>query len=257
MPSSRAIQALVAMSSGYKRQRSNAAARILPGPRVPWAAAAGKRRFHRVRVMPGFTRQGGYYGRYPGELKFFDVDLDDAVVATGGTITDSINKIAQGVTEVQRVGRKCTLTHFNWRVNYTLPVSDAVATAAAGDVLRMMVFIDKQANGATATVTNILESADYQSFLNLANIGRFQILCDKTVSLSYQGLASDGAGVVSSSPVIRHWAAYKKIKVPVEFDGATGAITEIRSNNLGVLLISKNGLCGFVSKIRLRYSDGS
>ncbi len=214
----------------------------------------------RRQFIAGRDRTAGFYGRYAyggrgGELKFFDLDLDDAVVATGGSVTDSINKIAQGITEKTRVGRKCVITNIAWRYNFTLPEQDAVADPASGDVLRMILYKDKQCNGATAAVTGLLESADYQAFNNLANSGRFVVLMDRTVSLNYATLGSDGAGVVSSASVIRHGAFYKKCSVPVEFDAAAGAITEIRSNNFGVLLISKNGICGFVSKIRLRFAD--
>ena len=230
----------------FKRVRAEAD----PGPRkmpVRWTKAAAARTFRRKRV----------YGRMPGELKFHDVDLDDTVVASAGAITPSINLIAQGVTEVTRVGRKCTITNVNWRMNYSMPQVDAQATPGAGDILRIILYVDKQANKATAAITDILESADYQSFRNLANVSRFNLLVDKTVGLNYMGLASDGTGVVSQGLMIRPHDLYRKLSLPIEFSAGTGAITEITSNNLGVLLISKNGLCGFNSKFRLRFSDGS
>lgn len=214
----------------------------------------GKSRYRgRKAWTPGASRTSGYYGRYntkPTELKFHDVDLDDAVVATGGTIVPTINIIPQGTTEIQRIGRKCTITQIGWKYNYTLPNTD-VQTGTA-DVFRMIMYQDKQCNGATATVTGILESADYQSFNNLVNSGRFRTLCDKTFVISSSAGAYDGTndefGVVE-----RHGTFYKKCNIPLEFDDTTGALTEIRSNNLGVLLISKTGLVGFVSKIRLRF----
>ncbi len=69
-------------------------------------------------------------------------------------------------------------------------------------------------------------------------------------------LASDGAGVVSNSEVRQDYTFFKKVKIPLEFSAGTGAITEIRSNNLFVLLISEAGAAGFESKMRLRFSDG-
>ncbi len=203
------------------------------------------------RVTAGVARSGA------GELKFHDVDLDDATVASAGTVTPSINLIPQGVTEKTRVGRKCTLQAIQWNYTVSLPESDAQATPGAGDVLRVILFLDKQANGATATVLNLMETADYQSFLNLSNSGRFRILSDTRHSLNYATLASDGAGVVSSAQVLRETKYYKSCSIPIEFDSTTGAITEIRSNNIGVLLISKNNAAGFASKFRLRFSDGS
>ncbi len=205
----------------------------------------------------GFVRRAGYYGRYQGpgaETKFHDVDLDDAVVATGGTVTASVNLIPQGVTEITRIGRKCTITQINWRWRITLGEVDAVATPSPGDVLRMVMYLDKQANGATAAVTDILESASYLSYNNLANSQRFMTLMDKKITVSYQCLASDGAGVVSSAEVLRSGRFHKRCNIPLEFNATTGAIGEIRSNNIGVLLISSSGQVAFVSKIRLRFT---
>lgn len=229
---------------GYSRARAQRRGR---------AAAIRARRF-----VPGYNRTGGFYGRYAGagELKFHDVDLDDAAIATAGTITASINLILQGVTEVQRVGRKCTITNVNWRYNISLAEADAVADPRNGDTVRVIMFLDKQANGATAAVTDILESADWQSFNNLSNSARFRTLYDKTHNLNYLTLASDGAGVVSSASVARESTFFKRCSVPLEFSATTGAIGEIRSNNIGVLLISRTGASTFGSKIRLRFSDG-
>ncbi len=211
------------------------------------------------RVRPGqrgFVRVGGFYGRYSngGELKFHDVDLDDAVVANGGTITPSINLIAQGVTESTRIGRKCTLKNIGWHYVYSMPEITAAGSPPPFDNLRIILYIDKQANGATATVLNILETADFQSFNNLSNSGRFRTLMDKTFTLNYRA----GAGITASSDypsVTFKGSFYKRCNIPLEFDNTTGAITEIRSNNIGVLLISSASACGFASKFRLRFSD--
>ncbi len=188
-------------------------------------------------------------------MKFFDFTYDDAAIAVGGTVEDSVNQIAQGVTESQRVGRKCTITAINWRYTLNLPENDAVATPLDGAISRVILFQDRQCNGATAVVLDILETANYQSFRNLSNSGRFNILMDKNHILNYRGLASDGAGVVSQADVKSDHTFYKKCSIPIEFNSTTGAITEIRSNNIGILVISSNGTPGMLSKLRLRFSD--
>ncbi|MFQ0997900.1 hypothetical protein [Gilliamella sp. CG33] len=188
------------------------------------------------------------------EYKFHDVDLDDAVIVAAGAITNSINLIAQGVTESTRVGRKCCIRSINWRYNFFLTEIVAQATPAPADILRIILYLDKQANGATATVTNILKTADFQSFNNLANKGRFRILMDRTHVLNYA--AAIGVTASSDWPEVEYAGSfYKRCSIPIEFDSTAGAITEIRSNNLGVLLITRAGVAGLNSKFRLRFSD--
>ncbi len=247
--------------SVYKRKRSySGAASALVLARPYSTPYKRKKASHGRAFIPGRDRVGGYYGRYAhkgGELKFHDVDLDDPVVATGGVVTASVNLIAQGVGESQRVGRKCTIKSIQWRYRSLVPEVDAAADPAALEALRIIMYVDKQANGATAAVTDLYESGDLHAFRNLSNTSRFTILCDKIVELNYMTLASDSANVVSQGTVSYEGVFYKKCNIPLEFDAATGAITEIRSNNIGVLIISNSGIGGFNSKIRLRFSDGS
>lgn len=213
----------------------------------------------RKTSTPGRTRTSGYYGRYGGsrgELKFHDLDINAAQMPTAGAITvDSCNEIGQGVTESTRVGRKCTITNIYWKMQMVLPEVDAAVTPSSGEQVRIILYQDKQCNGATATVADILESANYQSYRNLANSGRFNILMDKAWTINYGGLASDGASVVSQAAVIKNAVFNKRCNIPLEFDNTTGAITEIRSNNIGVLTIGSTGLVGLDSKMRLRFSD--
>ncbi len=186
------------------------------------------------------------------ESKFHDVDLDDAVVDAAGSVTASVCLIAQGVTESTRVGRKCTLTSIGWKFDMTLPVSSS-STGTSSDHCRVIMYEDKQANGATAAVLDILESANYQSFNNLTNSGRFRTLCDQEFDLNYIAGAGDGA-TNDWAETVTSGSFYKKVNIPLEFSAGTGAITEIRSSNIGVLLISRSGVTGFNSKIRLRFS---
>ncbi len=241
-----------------KRKRGRGEARF--DKDMNWLFKAKARPLKRSRTFrAGVDRTGGFYGRYSGsrggELKFHDVSLDDLVVSNTGTITNSVNLIGQGVTESERVGRKCTIKSFNWKYIVSIPTQDAVATPFPSEVFRIILFIDKQCNGATAVVLDILETAVLTSFRNLANTQRFVILYDKIHNVQQQTLASDGAGVVSSSAIQYMYNVYRKLNLPIEFSSTTGAITEIRSNNIGVLLISANNVGKFDSEVRLRFSD--
>ncbi len=207
----------------------------------------------RARAQRAFRGMGN--GRiFPKlELKFFDLDIDDTAIDNAGTIVaDSINEIPQGTGEQARIGRKCTIRSINWRFEVRLPTQTGGATAS--DVARIILYLDKQANGATAAVTDILESANYQSFNNLANKGRFRTLMDRTYDLVAQAGGGDGT-TEDYGQVIISDTLFKKVNIPIEFSSTAGAITEIRSNNIGLLTISRTGVAAFASKIRLRFTD--
>lgn len=208
----------------------------------------------------GFERTSGYFGRYgPGvrnpELKWLDSDILDVVVAQVGAISSSIVLIPQGVTESTRVGRKCTITNIGWRISIGLPEIDAAVTPAQGDIIRCMLIHDRQCNGAYPAVTDVLEDAQFQSFNNLANKSRFRTLMDRSYAINYTGMASDGAGVVSQGSNLIEDSYFKKVNIPIEYDGATGAVTEIKSNNLFCLFISDTGSAGVWTSVRVRFSD--
>ncbi len=251
---------------GYKRKFGTTwgprkQTRRLGGYRGSKGKGKVKGQYQMSSSQRGHLRVGGYYGRFAngGELKFHDIAVDDAVVAATGDIQNggTINIIPQGVLENNRVGRKCCLKKIMCKYGITLPEQDAVADPAGGDVVRVMIYVDKQCNGATATVANILASASYHSYRALENSGRFVMLCDKTHVINYRTLASDGAGVVSQGQVIQEYTFFKNITVPIEYDNsaATGVLTTIRTNNIGVLLISKNGIAGADMDFRIRFSD--
>ncbi len=227
------------------------------GKRARTASVAPSRKSSAPRRVARVVRRPRQpVGRGPGELKFHDVDVDDAVIAAGAVIQNAgtVNIIPQGVTEVQRVGRKCTIASIVWHYSLSLPIISNSGSGPAGETVRVILYLDKQANTATAANTDILESADFQSFRNLANVGRFELLHDKTYSMNYQAGAGDGAANDYAGYKV-NGSFYKKCSIPIEFNGAAGAITEITSNNLGVLLCCEEGTAGFESKLRLRFSD--
>lgn len=211
-----------------------------------------------AKVVPGVTRTGGYYGRYAGakaELKFHDLDIDDAVVAVNGTIAQaSCNIIAQDTTEITRIGRKCTIKGIFWKYAINLPTAGDITSSA--DTVRVILYQDKQTNGGAATAALLMASDNFQSFRNLANSSRFTILLDRTHTIN--SLVGGGDGTANDTgPVRRDYSFSKLCNIPIEYDNSasTGALTTQRTNNIGVLLLGQAGKAGFESKMRLRFSD--
>ena len=127
----------------------------------------------------------------------------------------------------------------------------------ADDVVRIILYLDKQTNGTAAGVTEILETNDWQSFNNLSNKSRFRTLMDRTYDMNNVCASGDGTTNDLGS-FNRNDTFFKKCNIPIEYDSTTGNITEMKSNNIGVLILTRNsGNTGmtFSSKMRLRFSD--
>ncbi len=214
----------------------------------------GKRYYGKTRT--GYRRstyaaryRGGGYNPYK-ELKFHDLQIDDAIIATAGTIiAPSCNLIVQGALDNARIGRKCTIKQINWRIVLR---KNAAQTTIGDDVARLILYVDKQANGAAAAVLDILETAHYQSHYNLANQGRFRILMDNTVALNSTAGGGDGTTDEAYSKSISK-QFIKRCSIALEFANTSGAITGITSNNIGVLTISRDGTSQLESNIRLKF----
>ncbi len=217
----------------------------------------------RTMVVPGRTRSTGFFGRFAapgGELKFLDTAIGDTSLTTSGVILNSgsINVIPQDVTESSRVGRKCLVKGIY--IKAKLRCSVTATSSEATNLYRIVVYQDKQCNGATATVAQLLQTADILSFRNLENTNRFKFWYDKTRSWAAQAGAGNG-----TTNTFAESMKYISINlpmpegVPLEYDNtaSTGAIATIRSNNFGIMVICQDSdIAGVIQlQVRVRFSD--
>ncbi len=200
------------------------------------------------------VRTSGYIGRFTGaqrEMKFFDTSLSFAIDATGEVpATGQLNLIPQGVTESQRIGRKAVIKSIQLRARMS---TDPVAGNLAA-LTYVLVVLDKQANGAAAAVTDVLTGNDLSTaMVNMANSERFTIL--KRIKNVWNFTAGvDGA----YAPKKQNLEYYKQCNIPVEFSSTTGAIGEIKSNNIFLLAGTSTGtddITQVTGTCRLRYVD--
>jgi len=197
---------------------------------IPRRKVVAKRTRAAAVVVPGYTRKSGFYGRYNrgtrAEMKFFDTANSFLFDSTGEVpATGQLALIPQGDTESTRDGRQCTIKSVQIR-GYFKNVPAAGATSPA--IAYLYLVLDKQANGAAAGVTDLFTSANmWDNMLNLANSDRFRILKKWVVPLNA------GAGVTTAyDNTVKVLEFYKRCNIPMSFSSTTGAITEIRSNNL-------------------------
>jgi len=218
-----------------KRQRSSSYSLADYAAKRRRATASAKKSSSRFGVRPsrflkpGYTRTVGFYGRYgrgSTERKFFDTGLSFTYDTTGEVpATGQLVLIPQGDTESTRDGRKATIESI--QIRGTLSFAPAAA-ATANAVVHTYLVLDTQCNGAAANATDVFTSTAFSTaFLELNNSGRFRILKHWIHTFNAQ------AGVSTAyNNQVRSLEYFKKCNIPIDWSSTTGAITEIKSNNI-------------------------
>lgn len=256
------------MGGEYKRSRTDEGApEDTEGGMAGEAMGSGTRPMTRTKTMARVPERGresttsgtSLYGTTTNispELKFYDSDSNFTNVPVTGLIVPSVNTIRQGVTESNRVGRKCTLKEIHWKVVIRLDRRQSDAGVSDSDIIRFIMYVDMQTNGQPATVLDILETEEYLSFRNLANAKRFKVMADRRFIMNRVTLGVDfDANAFNSSALYAELEFNKRVNIPIEFDGETGAVSEMCTNNVGLLVITETFAAGYVSRVRVRYND--
>ncbi len=191
------------------------------------------------------------------ESKFHDVTIIIPLAPFASFILTPLLTIPQGTIESERIGRKITITSVHMYATLTLNPNTNLQTSS--ELYRVIMFQDKQANGAMPVVLDLMEANNVQSFRNLANSGRFIFLYDEFHTMNANAGAGNGTSNTSLNMFSPHIEFHKECNIPIEYDNqeTTGLIATIRSNNIGILLMTFTGdLGGFDTRLRFRFSDG-
>ncbi len=227
--------------------------RPMRGKYVPYRRPYRRRQ---RKFRPGYDRTGGFYGRFSGpsgELKFHDINLDDAAVASTLNITN-LTVIPEGNGEEQRVGRKINLKKIH--VQGAIVMGSGADLSVTNDLVICMIIQDTQTNGAAFVAADFLETDAYDSYRNLANSSRFKVLWKRKYTLRVQGAAPSGAAYIHGED-IKAFSANVTCSIPMEYDNSatSGVITSVRSNNVYFVTISKSNSTALDGTARLRFSD--
>lgn len=169
------------------------------------------------------------------EKKVFDVVPGAAQINTTGYV-QCICIPTLGTDYTNRIGRKITLKSVYIRGYVRTEISGApAAKTVASQQARFMLVYDDQPNGALPAVTDILNTIDTASQLNLNNRDRFRVLKDKCWSFDpYLQSASASAQIFN----VR---IYKKLNVDVTFNATNGGtIADIQTGALLTVFVGSN-----------------
>lgn len=181
------------------------------------------------RVNYGIWRKRGE----KQELKVSDITTAQYGVNTTGSFT-LLHVPILGTDYTQRIGRKTVIksVYIRGRVLIENAQVFTAATTCAVQQPRMILFWDMQPNAATPAVTDLLNTADSTSHLNLNNRDRFKIIKDKTFVFDPMLLTAANA-VAEWNRTVSDIKCYVKLRGEVIFNGTNGGtIADINSGAL-------------------------
>lgn len=155
----------------------------------------------------------------------------------------------------QRLGERVVLKSIHVKGNVQL--GETAVIAQSYGVLRLLIVLDTQANGAFPAIGDILQSPtayDVVSFYALENSQRFRVLWDRTFDLD----ARNGNGTNSGGRMMS-FKFNKRVNIPIHFsNSASGVVNNIKSNNIVFASVgqSYSGSNMFIdSQCRIRFAD--
>lgn len=186
-------------------------------------------------------------------MKFVDTNVSLTTAPSTGVVIAATAQgvIAQGVTETTRIGRAVTIKSI--AIRGLIRMNETTTATSSADVVRIVLTLDKQANGVNPSILDLIESADIQSFNNLSHKNRFVTLMDKTMAV--RNIAAGGNGTAfECGRNFYYWKFYKRLNIPIEYENSTGTLAGITSNNIILWIISEQATAEVQCNIRSRFT---
>lgn len=207
------------------------------------------------------------YRRGP-EVKTVDVVVTNQVINTTGSIA-LLNGIAEGTSFNNRIGRRVSLKSL--QISGTLDDNSAGTPINDSSYYRMLVVYDRQNNGGTPALADILQDVDAAgaatttafSGLNMNNSDRFKVLMDNRVFIANDNTTNPAQNLEVSIAALAAGSGEVSIKRFIKLNGLETHYGTANANVAGcqtgaiwlVFLSSAGNMLQANLSIRLRYWD--
>lgn len=158
------------------------------------------------------------------EKKFNDVSFSDDATTTGTVV--ALNSFAAGDTALLRDGNKVVNRSLNLRIQFSLEALTASA------VIRVMLVVDKNANGVSPSIatalTGPLAAITPQAQRRVDSVSRFFVLMDEVITLN----AMSGTGGATSKAFLQRYVKIPPFVQMSQYIDGTAAVPVVNSLSL-------------------------
>lgn len=206
-------------------------------------------------------RTGGFMGP---EKKFNNFQKTSTALTEGWaeydpTTFDSVSGVAQGTAQNQRNGRYYFIHSLQLKgFVFTASLID-ITSPVGNEECRIIVFIDKQTNGAQANAEDVMDasqSADIHAFRNLEFTQRFQVLYDKQIKVNRLPIVDQDAQLWSVPQTLQKWGYFHKFKKPLKVMtcGTGSTITDMTTASIHVIAVATDSTIFIEYQARIRFT---
>lgn len=177
------------------------------------------------------------------EKKHLTTSIGGANIAAAGVVNSAV-VLSQGSSASTRTGNQIHLSLL------TMMGNASIAAASAGDLYRLIVGWDTEADGAAPAVTDVLETAAFTATYNRDKVkpgGRFMILTDKIIQCN--------AMTAVTGAVVHPIRYTRKLDKVVYYQSNAGTISDVLKNNLFTIQITLNGTVNTTLNAQVCFTD--
>ena len=265
----------------YRMPRLPPTKTITKAKRDTAAHRAMKLPTHSIRLKPSPKSIIAYQQTHSGgEIKSMDTlgpaastSVSYYAINNAGVVIP-LNIVCIGSSSWQRIGRKITMKSLQIKGTFGyLNIETASPLNPLTTYCRLMIVYDKQTNGATANVNDILldqvtgadDTNNYGCYagINMNNRDRFEVIVDHRITIPYVGPSIVNANAVTANATPYNVEIFRKLhdrETHFKKDTTPNpVIGDISTGSLLMLLIGDQSptysCTQFTGSIRLRYSD--
>lgn len=183
----------------------------------------------KVVKQPSLLRTGGFSFKGQGgqELNFIDTVLSSAVISTTAPYMALLNGCQPGSGNSQRIGRRIDMKSIELRFSVqNLGLAEMT-------LHRAMIVLDKQANGAAFSYTDLMIDGEPTGLRNISNKARFTVIWDGKLHALIGNIAAPSTTTNCTANSGCAYTAYKKINIQTQYNsGTAGTVADIQTNSL-------------------------
>ncbi len=197
-----------------------------------------------ARFRSANRRTGGYIGM---ERKFLDDEMDASTIAiTWGEHNPATRKclssVAEGTGESERIGRHHAIDSLYIRGNINTAVGEAQTSPQTDALVRVIIGIDKQTNGAEVvpgSVVDLGQTNDFEAMRNLQTSAQFRILLDTVIKVPGKNVNEGSANAFTWTGVTVPFKYFHKFRTPLKIhsNGTGGTISNVRNNSIFIMAV--------------------